>query len=140
LLNFQVSNRLDPEVPTMLGLGYAQVLEIVEPSELLPVPFAPPYVLGVTLWRDRVTPIVDLAQRLRLPPPAGGPKRWAIARATSSGELIGFPVQPNVQSLRLPAPHRVSEFAERVDMALGVFDLEDRTVVVPDLAAAAHFG
>jgi chemotaxis signal transduction protein len=138
MLNFMASGRASREHETYIGLSFSQVLEVVEPTDLLSIPFAPPFVKGLTLWRDQVTPIIDLAQRLKLPPMNAEKVRWAIARATPGGDPVGFPIRPGIEVLRLPTPHRPSSLAFDGNLILGAFQLEDRTLLVPDLAAASY--
>jgi chemotaxis signal transduction protein len=138
MLNFVASGRTGFDGETYIGLSFSQVLEIVEPTELLAAPFSPPFVKGLTLWRDQITPIIDLAKRLKLPPMDSEKIRWAIARATPSGDPVGFPIRPNVEVLRLPTPHRPSSLDFDGNLILGAFQLENRTLLVPDLAAASY--
>jgi chemotaxis signal transduction protein len=138
MLNVVASGRANREWETYIGLPFAQVLEIVEPTDLLDAPFSPPFVKGLTLWRDQVTPIIDLARRLNLPPMHAERVRWAIARATPGGDPVGFPIRPSVEVLRLPTPHRPSSLSLDPSLVLGAFQLEDRTLLVPDLAAASY--
>jgi chemotaxis signal transduction protein len=137
MLNFIATGKASREFETYIGLSFSQVLEIVDPTELLDAPFSPSFVKGLTLWRDQVTPIIDLAQRLKLPPMNAEKTRWAIARATPHGDPVGFPIRPGVDVLRLPAPHRPSSLAFDSNLILGAFQLDDRTLLVPDLAAAS---
>jgi chemotaxis signal transduction protein len=138
MLNFIASGKAALEFDTYIGLSFSQVLEVIDPTDLLDAPFAPSFVKGLTLWRDQVTPIIDLAQRLRLPPMNAEKIRWAIARATPHGDPVGFPIRPGVDVLRLPAPHRPSSLAFDHNLILGAFQLDDRTLLVPDLAAASY--
>jgi len=138
MINVVASGRAIKDLETYIGLSFAQVLEIVEPTDLLETPFAPSFVKGLTLWRDQATAVIDLARRLKLPPLHSETTRWAIARATPGGDPIGFPIRPTVDVLRLPAPHRPSSFNCDPNLILGAYQLEDRTLLVPDLAAAAY--
>jgi chemotaxis signal transduction protein len=138
MLNFMASGRASMDGDTYIGLSFSQVLEIVEPTDLLATPFAPSFVKGLTLWRDQVTPIIDLAKRLKLPPMDAEKVRWAIARATPGGDPVGFPIRPSIEVLRLPTPHRPSSLNFDGNLILGAFQLENRTLLVPDLAAASY--
>ena len=138
LLAFAVSTPVTAGRPLLIGLSVAQVLEIVEPMPIVALPFASPTVLGITQWRQRIVPAIDLAQRLKLPLlPAARQGRWIIARATPGGELVAFPIDPNVQVLRFPLVARPGETALPSDPGdlLGVYELDDCTLVIPDLSA-----
>jgi purine-binding chemotaxis protein CheW len=139
ILNFLVSGRIDRERPTYIGASFAQILEITSPGGLIHVPYAPNFVEGITIWRNRVAPVINLAHRLGLPPMPLFRRRWVFARATKSGEIIGFAVDPSIQVLRLPVPHRPSSFVGSQDLIRGVFELKDRTLVVPDFSAVALY-
>lgn len=43
-----------------------QIEEVLSEISVRPVPFAPPFLNGVTLWRGHVLPVVDLENRLAL--------------------------------------------------------------------------
>ncbi len=48
------------------GIDISRVREVVELSDVMPVPETPEYILGVTNLRGEVIPVVDLALRLGL--------------------------------------------------------------------------
>jgi chemotaxis signal transduction protein len=121
----------------VVGLSVAQVLEVLDPAGLIAVPHGPDFLRGLAFWRDRVVPVVDLAVRLGLPPLVGERERLVVARANIAGDLVAFPVRPAIQTIRLPTPHRPCTLAISPGLALGSFELTDRVVVIPDLAAVA---
>ena len=53
------------EVPGLKDHGFAltlpEVLAVGALAEIQPVPFCPPYVLGLSLWRDQLVTVIDLA-------------------------------------------------------------------------------
>jgi chemotaxis signal transduction protein len=122
---------------TAIGVPMTQVLEILDPLPLLRVPFAPPSLAGLARWRGRVIPILDLAARMGWPSPARRRERIAVVRTSPDGEPAGFRIHPQVQQIRLPAPHSPSQLSIDPKLAYGAFDIGARTLVVPDLAACA---
>ena len=50
------------------GLAIERVREVVNPQEVIPLPHAPPSVVGVTDHRGEVVPVVDLRTRFGLGP------------------------------------------------------------------------
>lgn len=50
------------------GLPIERVREVVNPLEIIPLPHAPPSVVGVTDHRGEVVPVLDLRARFGLPP------------------------------------------------------------------------
>lgn len=124
------------------GLSITQVPEILRPLSLIPVPGAPGFVLGLANWRDRPVPIVDLDARLGLASEAGvsanGRTRLVIARDRGAGDremLAGFLIRPAIRTLRLPLAHQASDRVLSLERALtrGVVELEDETLVIPDV-------
>lgn len=121
-----------------LALSVTQVVEIVEPVSPTPVPGAPAFVRGLTLWRGRAVPVIDLADWLGLP--AGSPHpagRLLICRANRAGDLLALTVEPAVRLLPLPAQSRA--YAGLLPFSssriLGCFEVEQDLLAVPDLAA-----
>ncbi len=128
------------ERPIVLGLSITQVLEILEPLSIIPVPTSAPFVLGLVNWRNRPVPVIDLNVRLGIGLHSfDSNSRLLIARTQSNGELIGFHIKPNVSVHSLPIPNQVSSRVLRVDkdFTRGVFELEDETLVVPDMDMVA---
>lgn len=120
------------------GLSRTQVLELTEPLPVTPLPGAPEYVAGLTLWRDRPVAVVELdcwlgvASRGR----AGAAKRFLVARAARHDEPVAFPVGGDVRLKTPPFEYhdggtvRMTVPAARV---LGWFEDAERTLVVPNL-------
>ncbi len=121
------------------GLSITQVTEVLRPRPLIPVPTAPPFVLGLINWRDRPVPIIDLDARLGSTAspksPANGHSRLIIARSVGRDAFVGFPIQSVVRTLPLPLPHQASTQTLPIDQTLvkGVVKLEDETLALPDI-------
>ena len=124
--------------PVSAGLSYQQVLEVLPMPELTPAPFAPPHVRGICAWRGRIVAVVDLGLRLGLPAAESGREKLLVARATPEGHLIGLVVPSALGPLRLPAPHGRGAAEDANKPLLGAFELVDRTLWLPDLAAVAE--
>ncbi|MCK9460541.1 MAG: chemotaxis protein CheW [Proteobacteria bacterium] len=61
------------------GLGIMGVREIVNPGRIVPIPTAPPFVLGAADHRSSLVPVVDLRRRLGLPPAPSPRAKWVVA-------------------------------------------------------------
>jgi purine-binding chemotaxis protein CheW len=74
------------------GLDIMQVREIRGWSRATPLPHAPSYVRGVINLRGAVLPVIDLAERLGLEPPAAG-DRAVIIVVQDGGRVTGLLVE-----------------------------------------------
>jgi chemotaxis signal transduction protein len=122
---------------TAIAVPMSQVLEIIDPLEVLHTPFGPPSLAGLARWRGRVIPILDLATRLGWPERSRGRERLAVVRTSPEGEPAGIRIHSQVQQIRLPMPHSASKLQTDPKLTYGAFDVGSRTLVVPDLAACA---
>ncbi len=90
------------------GIETARVLEVVSLRELIPVPYTPTFIIGVTHHRGRVLTILDLQQLLNLP---GNVKDKAENRnlipVEVGGMTFGMVVDSVVGILSVPA-HKVA--------------------------------
>ncbi|MGH7808066.1 MAG: chemotaxis protein CheW [Thermodesulfobacteriota bacterium] len=140
ILFFYTMDSRPNERPIVFGLSITQVLEILEPLSIIPVPVSAPFVLGLVNWRNRPVPVIDLNVRLGIGLHSfESISRLLIARTQSNGELIGFHIKPNVSVQSLPIPNQVCSRVLRVDKGFtrGVFELENETLVVPDIDMVA---
>jgi purine-binding chemotaxis protein CheW len=123
--------------PLSFGLSIAEVLEILDPPPLIPVPGAPHWVLGLVLWHDHAVAVIDLPRRMGLPPAAAGDRaRLLIARASIQSEPIGLLVRPSVRIRPLPLPHLPCRqpLPDEGALCRGAVELKNETLVIPDLA------
>jgi len=60
------------------GADIMRVREIVNPRQVIPVPSAPDYVIGVADHRAAVVPVVDLRRRFGLAPIESERAKWVI--------------------------------------------------------------
>ena len=58
------------------ALDIDRVREILRPLPLVPLPHAPPAVLGVADYRGEVVPVLDLRRRFGLPPSEATRRSW----------------------------------------------------------------
>ncbi len=124
--------------PLVFGVGLDQVLEIIDPPTLVPVPGAPDYVLGLIGWRNQPVPVIDLPARLGLGGPVPGEDlRFLIVRASSHAEVAGLPVRPRVKMQGISPAQQPCECDLPLDKSLtgGIYDLERAMLVVLDLDA-----
>ncbi len=139
IMIFSTRQTESDEPALSFGLSITQVTEVLRPRPLIPVPTAPPFVLGLINWRDRPVPIIDLDARLGSTSspksPANGYSRLMIARSVGRDAFVGFPIQPAVRTLPLPLPHHASTQTLPIDQTLvrGVVELEDETLALPDI-------
>lgn len=121
------------------GLPVGCVAEVIDAPPGTPVPGAADHVCEVITWRNRPLPLLDVARwcGLRTPPPAG--RRVVVVR-TAVREPLGLLAGPGVRVLPLPLPTVPARrrFPLDAGRVLGVFDANDVTLVVPDLAKLAR--
>jgi purine-binding chemotaxis protein CheW len=60
------------------GADIMRVREIVNPRRVIPIPSAPPYVVGVADHRSTVVPVVDLRRRFGLDAETSERAKWVI--------------------------------------------------------------
>lgn len=122
-----------------IGVTLGQVLEIFEPRELVAIPRTPTSVRGLTRWRGQLVPVIDLGARLGLLPHRSDGKLRVVVARGADGEPFAFPIRPDIRSIGFPSeavPCDPPPFADR-DLIRGAFTVRDRTILVPDLAAAS---
>lgn len=130
-------------MPILFGLSMTQVQEVTAVTPIMPVPHAPPYVLGITNWRGLPVPIVDLETRLGRTvtsvawQASAAQSRLLVACGPEQRGLIGMLVHPQVKTLRLPIPYTtVSQpLVAAPEFIKGAFAWEGRPLVIPDVDA-----
>lgn len=137
------------ETSLVFGLSLAQVQEVTAPLPILPVPYAPPYVLGITNWRGVPVPIVDLEMRLGLTTTPTAPaallaqSRLLVACGPEQRGLLGVLVQSQVKTLRLPIAYTTltQPLTLLPEFIKGAFAWEEKPLVIPDVDAIllSHF-
>ena len=136
IITFSVSDTLLSEKACSFALSISQVLEVVEPLPIIPVPASPSYLLGCVHWRGHPVPVIDLAKRLRLPSLGiSGKTSLLIVRGNNDVERVGFHVQSEIHVKRLPLKCEPCEPPAELAQELthGTFELPSETLVVPDV-------
>ncbi|MDQ3652515.1 MAG: chemotaxis protein CheW [Acidobacteriota bacterium] len=136
ILIFTLADEVPGERRVAFGLSVSQVLEILTPPPLTPVPEAPAYVRGLVHWRDTTVPVLDLAARFEMPTSdLSDESRLVICRSGETTALVGFLINPAVRSLQLPVAHQPCLRALPLNCSLAkcIIELENETLVIPDL-------
>ncbi|MEO0859003.1 MAG: chemotaxis protein CheW [Pseudomonadota bacterium] len=119
------------------GRGYAvdimAVREIRSWSEPTPLPHAPPYMLGMVNLRGSVLPVMDLAQRLGLPPTEATPRNVIIV-IQQNQRVHGLLVEA-VSDIVHPTPDQLQDVPKISEddtsaMAERLFAIEDAMVQI----------
>ncbi|MFN7134354.1 MAG: chemotaxis protein CheW [Myxococcales bacterium] len=82
-------------------LDIMRIKEIIPPLRITQVPHAPPFVVGVVNLRGAIIPIVDLRERLSLPP-APPTRRTRYLICMVGGRRVGLVVDAVTEVLRIP--------------------------------------
>jgi len=125
-----------PNLDVEFALSYSQVLELGMPTRLWPVPGWPERIRGLVEWRGRPLPLVDLAACLGRPAtPRDSVRRLLIARPARDAKPLALGIGFEVQSRSMPLTHQPwngpSPFP--LDYVRGLFEMDGRPLVVPDL-------
>lgn len=75
------------------AVSILSVREIINPLETVPLPHAPPVIIGVADHRGEVVPIIDLRLRFGLPSIAPSRRtKWIVASVARGERSVGFVV------------------------------------------------
>ena len=139
LILFQVPHRLLDRQLASVGLSATQVLEVLQITDLIPVPKAPAGVYGLLPWRDNFVPVIDLTAQLGLESiPDAARHRIAVARS-QTGQLVAFYSSNDIRSVRLPfetAKYEVKEIDESPRI-LGSYASLEGLILFPSLDRCA---
>lgn len=161
LVVFSLDSNYYTDRKVSIGLSISQVAEILESTSVIPIPAGPDYIGGLVFWRELPVPVVDVACRMGMPLSKVSDRldgrRFIIARhlcrsAKPQGSngggnrpdnvshdklpiLAAFEVHTDVRILKLPI---ASQPSTRVlpfnpDMVLSQVELDDETMVIPNL-------
>ena len=125
------------------GLSLSQVAEVIDMSPVLTVPHAPSSVLGLTIWREHVVPVVDLDTHLGLATkpvsPVNRQSQLMIVRGPQPDSFLGFPTEHGVRSKRSPIDHKPCRLTASVkkDYVMGMYEIAGESLVFPDVRAIA---
>lgn len=128
---------LDPtERPITFGLPMERVYELADTNQMISVPGAPEFVVGLALWRDRVVPVLDMASQLGLTMNSEPfqTDRMLVCRAADSLGPVAFLAGAS-RVLRLPAAHIASDRSIDVPSVViqAQVELDRETLLVPNI-------
>lgn len=121
--------------PLTFGFSASQVLEIMPPGNILPIPGAPAYVLGFTRWHEIAIPLLDIGGLLgrtdKLVLSKHKEYQFVLIR-DPKGNLACVCVQAEVQIKPTPLPSRPSTQALPYDhpAVMGLFELPRETLAI----------
>ena len=119
------------------GLSVAQVVEILEPLPIIPVPLAPSHVAGFVMWREQALPVLQLSLSLGVTD-AATTSRMMIVR--QGREFLVLLTSQSMKARRLPLPHQPCPTPTGLDSEaiLGTFHSDSEVLVVPNLSRLAR--
>jgi chemotaxis signal transduction protein len=77
---------------TWFALDALDVEEILTPPSCVPLPAAPPRVVGVLRWRERALAVIDIGDGAEGLAPGAVRSRVVVVRPSAGGEAIALPV------------------------------------------------
>ena len=121
---------------TQLGFPAASVREIVRAVAIAPFPGAPRVIEGVINLHGRLVPVIDIRERLALPPAALAPDQFLVALQISD-RLVAVRVDDveevtDVAQAGVEAPAALSPVLQRLQ---GVAPSESGALVIYDMDA-----
>jgi purine-binding chemotaxis protein CheW len=85
------------------ALRVSEVEEILRPQKVTPVPRVDPFVLGITSFRGKIVPLVDIGRRLAVGNGGvGSPEKAKIVILRGPRDSIGIPVEGGMDVITLP--------------------------------------
>ena len=135
-----------PGLPDVnLAITSLELLAVTTLPTPTPVPFAPPHVMGICLWRERVITLVDLAAALGGGSQESAPLRYVVAQAAGPSRLdiIAWPLAGGGSYLDVPArcPRVTAPPHLRTDLLLDTIAAGEETICLlrlERLAAEPH--
>lgn len=126
----------------VIGLSPKQVDEVLRSADVQAVPAAPPYLHGITNWRGKLIPVIDLAAKIGITTERTSPNRQDRLVIAHGGNNIAlaFYAKPDVDIVTLPAPHKAIDVPDGVDAQMvrgAVLYRNGKTVLVPEFRRLA---
>ncbi len=121
-----------------------QVEEVLSEITLLPVPFAPSFLAGMSLWRGQLLPVIDLEECFSFSADGSpGKVRFIVVRTgtpeSAAGEKVFrcvLRISEDIHSINAP-DGAVAVSSEHVgvqsSLVRGTYQLHDENYIVPDL-------
>jgi purine-binding chemotaxis protein CheW len=131
-LQFVVFKLADEE----FAVEVAQVQEIIQMLDITRLPRAPHFIKGIINLRGKILPVLDLRERLSLPP--ASPETQCIVITNLEQQAVGMIVDAVTDVLRLPTstieqpPPMIAEVSGAYLRGIG--RLGDRLLILIDLA------
>ena len=134
-----------PELPDQtLAIGLQQVVEVTQLEEVSPVPFAPPFVTGLSRYRDNVITVIDMAKALSgagIEPYQADPtdgRNYLLAQmvADEHNEIVAWPILRGANTTFTPLKAPRAETPEHLlpHLIFATVTLSDQPIVVLDLS------
>lgn len=125
---------------TLFGVDVSAVQEVLRPQAMTRVPLAPPVVRGLINLRGQILSVIDLRERLRLPPaPASVSGMNLVVRLPD--EILSFLVDDVGEVLNLSEDQfetsPVTVQGTISEVTSGVYKLKDRLLLLLNVKAAA---
>lgn len=119
-----------------IGIDITRVREVTEMMNLVPVPRAPEYVLGLVNIRGEVLPVLSLRRRLGL---AGEDTGHSLIVAEDEGRAAGLRIDALLGTKRIEASKVSREsdlLSTRRERAffVGVYQTEEKPILILDLS------
>jgi chemotaxis signal transduction protein len=136
ILLFKILDNNNDISEYLFGMSISQIMQILEPQEIIRVPGSLDFVYGLINWRNRPVPVIDLYKRICLKDSQiNDQTRFVVAGTLSKGLIVCFPVYLDVNVKKLPLPHEKLVLDSGIDISFtkGTFKVEDYTLVIPDL-------
>ncbi|MBX7219009.1 MAG: chemotaxis protein CheW [Blastocatellia bacterium] len=136
LFHFTTVPFSESELALRFGVSLTQVVEILDPLPVTPVPTAPNYISGVAGWREGVLPVVNLSLALGFDfPDQTAPPRLLVVRTAQGRKLMGIPIQRDakVQNLPLATQPFRGELPVQGRFLRTICEWEGALLLIPDL-------
>jgi purine-binding chemotaxis protein CheW len=124
----------------LFGLPATEVRELLRATAVVPLPGAPPIIMGILNLRGAVVPVLDIRTRFGLPGKELEPADHFIV-TQAGGRLVALHVDRAVDLVRLNAAdvEDAAAVLPNVEFVTRVAKLAGNLVLLPDLARAlAH--
>ncbi len=120
----------------LFGLPIRRVQDVFLPERVTRVPLAPPEIAGVLNLRGRIVTLIDMRQRLGMPPRADDAPPMALG-VELRGEFYGLLIDGVGEVLkvpdRAPEPNPVNLDASLARLSAGIHRLEGLLMIVLDV-------
>lgn len=120
----------------MFGIEVKHVRDVLLQQKVTPIPLAPPEVAGSLNLRGRIVTVINLRERLKLPPREEGQKNSFVV-VEFKGELYSLMVD-SVSEVITAEPAQIEKTPSNLndcwrDIASGIYKREDELLVLVDI-------